>query len=151
MLRRAGLRFRPFRSAGALASDLTLTRARPPRDYASATVASTYDVRVSTDDNDADFSMYFALLARPAELSGGVRPNARENSQIKPSTIVRARPNLASVLQEGGKSANIHVRSGAIWGIPVTKVSQHRVQGLPASSLVRSALARCQPYRPRTS
>ena len=61
------------------------------------------------------------------------------------------RPNLASVLQEGDKSANIHVRSGAIWGIPVTRVSQHRVQGLPASSLVRSALARCQPYQPRTS
>ncbi len=33
----------------------------------------------------------------------------------------------------------------------VTKVLQHRVQGLPASSLVRSALARCQPYQPRTS
>ena len=37
-----------------------------PMDYASATVATTHDVRVSTDDNDADFSMYFALLARPA-------------------------------------------------------------------------------------
>jgi hypothetical protein len=57
--------------------------------------------------------------------TGGVRLNASENSQINPSTIVRAaqgdgsRPNLASVLREGGESANIHVRSGAIcWGIP---------------------------------
>jgi hypothetical protein len=45
-----------------------------------------------------------------------VRLNASENNQINPSTIVRAaqgdgsRPNLASVLQEGGESANIHVR-----------------------------------------
>ena len=53
-------------------------------------------------------------------------------------------------VQEGDKSANIHVRSGAIWGMPVTKVLQHRVQGLPASSLERSALARCQPYQPGT-
>ncbi|HWX34337.1 MAG TPA: hypothetical protein VNZ53_43790 [Steroidobacteraceae bacterium] len=29
-----------------------------------------------------------------------------------------SRPNLVSVLQEGGKSANIHVRSGAMWRIP---------------------------------
>jgi hypothetical protein len=40
-----------------------------------------------------------------------------------PSTIVRvaqgdgSRPNLVSVLQEGDKSANIYVRSGAIWRI----------------------------------
>ena len=53
-----------------------------------------------------------------------MRPNVSENSQINPSTNVRAaqgdgsRPNLASVLQQGEKSANIHVRSGAIWGIP---------------------------------
>ena len=30
-----------------------------------------------------------------------------------------SRQHLASVLQEGRKSANIHVISGAIWGIPV--------------------------------
>src|SRR4029077_19727971 len=30
-----------------------------------------------------------------------------------------SRPNLVSVLQEGDKSANIHVRSGAIWRILV--------------------------------
>jgi hypothetical protein len=41
---------------------------------------------------------------------GGVRPNASENGQISPSTTVRAarvdgsRPNLASDLQEAGKT-----------------------------------------------
>ena len=49
--------------------------------------------------------------------TGGVRPNASENSQISPSTTVRAargagsHPHLASVLQEGRKSANIHAGS----------------------------------------
>jgi hypothetical protein len=38
-----------------------------PMDYASATAATTHDVRA--DSNDADFSMYFALLARPAGLA----------------------------------------------------------------------------------
>ena len=56
--------------------------------------------------------------------TGGVRPNASENSQISPSTIARAaraagsHPHLASVLQQGRKSANISARSGVIWGIP---------------------------------
>src|SRR6266403_255558 len=50
----------------------------------------------------------------------GVRPNARENSQIRPSTIVRtaraagSHPHLASVLLQGLKSANIYVSSGVI-------------------------------------
>ncbi len=39
-------------------------------------------------------------------------------SFVLPKVTV-AGPNLASVLQEGDKSANIHVRSGAIWGIAV--------------------------------
>jgi hypothetical protein len=52
----------------------------------------------------------------------GVRPNASENSQISPSTTVRAapvdgsRPNPTSVLQEGWKNANICARSAAIQG-----------------------------------
>jgi hypothetical protein len=56
--------------------------------------------------------------------TGGVRPNASENSQISPSTIARAaraagsHPHFASVLQQGRKSANISARSGVIWGIP---------------------------------
>ena len=56
--------------------------------------------------------------------TGGVRPNASENSQINPSTIVRAaraagsHPHLAPVLPQGRKSANISARSGVIWGIP---------------------------------
>src|SRR6266446_6612879 len=54
----------------------------------------------------------------------GVRPNARENSQIRPSTIVRAaraagsHPHLASVLLQGLKGANIYASSGVIRGIP---------------------------------
>src|SRR5450759_2919872 len=42
--------------------------------------------------------------------TGGVRPNARENGQISPSTTVRAarrassRPHLAAVLREGRKT-----------------------------------------------
>jgi hypothetical protein len=60
--------------------------------------------------------------------TGGVRPNASENSQISPSTTVRAarvdgsRPNLASVLQEGRKNASIHASSGVIWRIPLQMV-----------------------------
>jgi SAM-dependent methyltransferase len=56
---------------------------------------------------------------------GGVRPNARENGQISPSTTVWAArgdgscPNCAFVLQEGGKTASIHGSSGVIWRIPV--------------------------------
>src|ERR1700730_4580004 len=58
-------------------------------------------------------------------------------NQINPSTIVRAapssgsRPNIASVLQESEKSANIHVRSGAIWRIPVQFPA--RIQKIPCS------------------
>jgi len=48
-----------------------------------------------------------------------MRPDASENSQISPSTIVRAaraagsHPHLASVLLQGRKSANIHASSGS--------------------------------------
>src|SRR6266576_3621316 len=54
-----------------------------------------------------------------------MRPDASENSQISPSTIVRAaraagsHPQLASVLLQGRKSANIHASSGVIRGMPV--------------------------------
>src|SRR5947208_15160698 len=54
-----------------------------------------------------------------------MRPDASENSQISPSTIVWAaraagsHPHLASVLLQGRKSANIHANSGVIRGIPV--------------------------------
>ena len=53
-------------------------------------------------------------------------PNAKENGQIDPSTTVRAtrgdgsRPNLASILREARKTANIQASSGVIWGIPAT-------------------------------
>jgi len=55
-----------------------------------------------------------------------VRPNASENEQISPTTTipvargVDSRPHLASILQEGRKSTNIHAGSGVIWGIPDT-------------------------------
>ena len=61
-----------------------------------------------------------SIVMHSQTTTGGVRPNASENSQINPSTIVRvaqgdgSRPNLVSVLQEGDKGANIHVRSAAI-------------------------------------
>jgi len=54
----------------------------------------------------------------------GVRPDARENGQIRPSTSVRvaraagSHPHLASVLQQGRKSAKIRVSLGVIRGIP---------------------------------
>jgi hypothetical protein len=56
---------------------------------------------------------------------GGVRPNASENGQIGPRTIVRtargdgSRPNLAFVLQEGRKYASNHGSPEVIWRIPV--------------------------------
>ncbi len=58
---------------------------------------------------------------------GGVRSNASKNGQISPSTTIcvargaGSRPQLASVLQEGRRSPNIHASSGAIQGIPVNR------------------------------
>ncbi len=67
-------------------------------------------------------------------------------AQISRSTAVRAvrgvgsGPHLASALQEGRKNANIHVRSGAIWGIPV-KVFSAR-EGTIESNVFRENLRR---------
>src|SRR5437667_943012 len=62
-----------------------------------------------------------------------MRPDASENSQISPSTIVRgaagSHPHLASVLLQGRKSANIHASSGVIRGIP-DRPSQYGPRGL---------------------
>src|SRR6266568_3110850 len=64
------------------------------------------------------------LTVTQAQSTGGMRPDASENSQISPSTIVRAAraagspSNLASVLLQGRKSANIYASSGVIRGIP---------------------------------
>src|SRR5262249_6114924 len=58
-----------------------------------------------------------------------MRPDASENSQISPSTIVwaaraaRSHPHLASVLLQGRNSANIHASSGVIRGIPAYVIS----------------------------
>jgi hypothetical protein len=70
-----------------------------------------------------------------------MRPDASENSQISPSTIVRAaraagsHPHLASVLLQGRKSANIYASSGVIRGIPVVAAgnSSARASGLNVS------------------
>jgi hypothetical protein len=67
-----------------------------------------------------------------------MRPDASENSQISPSTIVRAaraagsHPHLASVLLQGRKSANIYASSGVIRGIAVVAAgnSSARASGL---------------------
>src|SRR4029077_17627823 len=71
-------------------------------------------------------SMKRLIVTRVQEQStGGMRPDARENSQISPPTIVRAaraagsHPHLASVLLQGRKSANIYASSEVIRGIPV--------------------------------
>jgi hypothetical protein len=59
-----------------------------------------------------------------------MRPDASENSQISPSTIVRAaraagsHPHFASVLLQGRKSANIHANLGVIWEIPAKLPTQ---------------------------
>jgi Transposase DDE domain group 1 len=89
--------------------------ANVPRDFAAhrgtAAAATTASVRRSMS----------CIQEQPTER---VRPNARENGQINPSTSVRAaraagsHPHLASVLLRGRKSANIHASSGVIRGIP---------------------------------
>jgi hypothetical protein len=59
-----------------------------------------------------------------AQATGEVRPNARENNQIRPSAAVRGvrdyggHPCHQPVLSERGKSGNIHAGSGFIWRIP---------------------------------
>ena len=57
----------------------------------------------------------------------GVRPNARENGQIRPSSRRSGYPrccssqHLASVLQEGRENANIDAGLGYIWRISVKR------------------------------
>src|SRR5436305_14210718 len=70
-----------------------------------------------------------------AQSTGGMRPDAGENSQISCSTIVRAaraagsHPHLASVLLQGRKSANIRVSFGVIRGIPAEMEAIMPAQG----------------------
>src|SRR4051812_22294961 len=65
-----------------------------------------------------------------------MRPEARENNQISPSTIGRAsraagrHPHLASVSQEGRENANIDVGLRFIW-----KISAYGVHGISRASL----------------
>ena len=40
---------------------------------------------------------------------------------FRPPPGTGSRPQLASIVREGRKSANIHLSSGVIWGIPVDK------------------------------
>jgi len=61
-----------------------------------------------------------------------VRPNASENEQISPTTTipvargVDSRPHLASVLQEGRKSTNIHAGSGVIRQSRIRQITSMR-------------------------
>ena len=79
--------------------------ANVPRDFAAhrgATAAATTSASMRRSVS--------CIQEQPTE---GMRPNARENGQIRPSTIVRAaraagsHPHLASVLQQGRTRANI--------------------------------------------
>ena len=55
-------------------------------------------------------------LARGSMRVAGADPFRRQTTLTKQGD--GSRPNIASVLQEGEKSANVHVRSGVIWRIP---------------------------------
>ena len=49
----------------------------------------------------------------PAKMS-----RSAPTTTVPVARVVDSRPHLASVLQEGRKSTNIHAGSGVIWGIP---------------------------------
>src|SRR5260221_10054364 len=82
-----------------------------------------------------------------AQSTGGMRPDASENSQISPSTIVRAarapgsHPHLASVLLQGRKSANIHASSGVIRGIPAERCQSGRRPRMATLTVFRTMRA----------
>ena len=91
--------------------------ANVPRDFAAyrgATAAATTSASVSRSMS--------CIQEQPTE---GVRPNARENGQFRPSTSVRvprgagSGQHFASVLQEGRENANIDAGLGFIWRISV--------------------------------
>src|SRR5262245_42764468 len=91
--------------------------ANVPRDFAAhrgATAAATTSASVRRSMS--------CIQEQPTE---GVRPNARENGQIRPSTKRSGYPrcwwrsHLASVLQEGRENANIDAGLGFIWRISV--------------------------------
>ena len=67
---KAGTERSPLTSAAMSLSATTVIHGAPKATAMtnSAAVATTHEVRVSTDGSDGDFSMYFALLARPAGL-----------------------------------------------------------------------------------
>src|SRR5262249_23679401 len=99
--------------------------ANVPRDFAAhrgATAAATTSASVRRSMS--------CIQEQPTE---GVRPDARENGQIRPSTSVRvaraagSHPHLASVLQQGRKSAKIHVSLGVIRGIPVKNTATSNI------------------------
>src|SRR5499427_9668698 len=87
--------------------------ANVPRDFAAdrgATAAATTSASVRRSMS--------CIQEQPTE---GVRPNVRENGQIRPRPSVRASrgvgsgQHLASVLQEGRENANIDAGLGFIW------------------------------------
>ena len=68
----AGIERSPLTSAAMFFSATTVIHGAPKATAmtTSTTVATTQDWRVSTDDNDGDCSMNFALRTRPAGLRG---------------------------------------------------------------------------------
>src|SRR5262249_49344132 len=76
-----------------------------------------------------------------AQSTGGMRPDASENSQINPSTIVRAaraagsQPYLPSGFQGRCKIATLHAGFGVIRGMSVKLVISIRRHNGPGSPL----------------
>ena len=76
-----------------------------------------------------------------------MRPNARENGQIRPSTKRSGYP----VLQEGRENANIDAGLGFIWRISVNTGSNHYVSACPEQRTVEKELEfyrKCVEYVP---
>jgi hypothetical protein len=48
----------------------------------------------------------------------GKMTKSNSSTTIPTTPGTSSRPQLTSILREGRKSANIHLRSGVIWGIP---------------------------------
>jgi hypothetical protein len=80
---------------------------------------------VATAAATTSASVRRSIVMRSQAIDGRSAPKCQGKWPDQPPTTVRAarcaggRPHLAAVLQEGRKYANIHARSGVIWGIPV--------------------------------
>src|SRR4029077_11495901 len=81
-------------------------------------------------------------LSIPQQPTGGVRPNARQNDQINPSTTIPTTQVPAAVRSSRlscgkvGKAQNIHLSSGVIWGIPAKSAQRCALIGEAAGAIV---------------